>query len=187
MKIQLGILALLLFAAGSPGPVSSQAGPDLDERIAAQREAMERLAFMDGSWTGGALIKTGAGETRSITQTERVGPLLGGTIKLIEGRGYEADGTLSFNAFAVISYDVDRDAYTMRSYAFGHSGDYAFTPGKDGFTWEIPAGETTIRFSAEFEDGSWRQTGEYVLPGGEAFRYFEMDLERVGDADWLAE
>lgn len=187
LKHQLGVLALLVITAGAPASVSGQAGPDSAERMAAQREAMARLAFMDGTWTGSASIVSGSGDVHTITQTERVGSLLGGVIKFIEGRGIEADGTLSFNAFAVISYDVDQGVYTMRSYAHGRAGDYPFTPNEDGFVWEIPAGETTIRFTAEFEDGRWREVGDRIMPDGKSIRFIEMDLAREGDTNWPVE
>ena len=68
--------------------------------------------------------------------------------RLIEGRGYEADGTTSFNAFAILSYDVATKSFRMRSYAMGRSGDYPVQRTADGFAWEIPAGPMTIRYNA---------------------------------------
>jgi len=53
--------------------------------IAAQREAMVRLAFMDGAWRGSARTNLPSGEQHAITQTERVGPFLDGSVKVIEG------------------------------------------------------------------------------------------------------
>src|SRR5258708_37861222 len=75
--------------------------------IAAQREAMLRLAFMDGVWRGPAWSILPSGEKHNITQTERIGPMLDGSVKVIEGKGYDlVDGKATFNAFATISYDV---------------------------------------------------------------------------------
>ena len=42
-------------------------------------------------WRGPAVIHAPQGR-RTSTQTERVGPMLGGSIRLIEGQGYAADG-----------------------------------------------------------------------------------------------
>ena len=86
-----------------------------------------------------------SGEKHTITQTERVGPLLDGSVRLIEGRGYEADRTTTFNSLAVVSYDPAKDAFNLRSYAQGRTGDFVLTLTADGFTWEIPAGPMTIR------------------------------------------
>ncbi len=44
-------------------------------------------------------------------------------MRVVEGRGYEADGTLSFNAFATISFDPGTGDYTLHSYAQGQVGD----------------------------------------------------------------
>jgi hypothetical protein len=154
--------------------------------IAAQREAMPRLAFMDGVWRGPAWTIQPSGEKHEITQTERIGPMLDGSVKVIEGKGYDRDGKVTFNAFATISYDVATKVYTMHSNALGHVGDFVVTPTPDGFTWEIPAGPVTIRYTAVVKDGAWREVGDRVLSGQDPVRFFEMNLRRVGDTDWPA-
>src|SRR2546425_361476 len=92
--------------------------------IAAQRAAMDSLAFMNGVWRGPAWTIVSSGEKHSITQTERIGPFLEGSVKVIEGRGYDADGKVSFNAFGNISYDPASRVYTLHSYAMGYVGDF---------------------------------------------------------------
>lgn len=44
---------------------------------------------MDGVWRGDGWTVLGNGQKHSVTQTERIGPFLGGSVKVIEGRGYE--------------------------------------------------------------------------------------------------
>lgn len=180
------LAATLLAAAGAWTVVSAQEGYDPATVIAAQKKAMERFARMDGVWRGSAWTMTRSGEKHHITQTERVGPFLDGAVRVIEGRGYEEDGSVSFNALGIISFDPGSDAYTMHSYAQGHSGDFAITPTEDGFQWEIPAGPMTIRYTAVIEDGVWKEVGDRIVPGKEAIRFFEMTLTRVGDTDWPA-
>lgn len=94
---------------------------------------MAPLAFMDGAWRGQASTTLADGSTHVVTQTERIGPLLDGSIKVIEGRGYNADGSTGFNAFAVLSWDPAQRAYHFHSYAMGHSGDFSFKPTADGY------------------------------------------------------
>ena len=53
--------------------------------IAAQREAMSKLAVMDGVWRGPAWTILQSGEKHNVTQTERIGPFLDGSVKVIEG------------------------------------------------------------------------------------------------------
>lgn len=125
-----------------------------------------------------------SGEKHELTQTERIGSALDGSVKVIEGRGYEADGTVGFNALAIISYDMKTQAYGMRSYAHGQVGDFTVTLTTDGFTWDIPAGPMTIRYTATFKDGTWHEVGDRIVPGKDAMRFFEMTLTRIGDTDW---
>jgi len=171
----LTLVALTAFAQERPDPAAL---------MAAQREAMAKLAFMDGVWRGPASTARPSGDRHEITQTERIGPLLGGTVKVIEGRGYEGGGKTTFNALGIISYDVAKRAYSMRSYAMGFAGDFPVTLTADGFTWSIPAGPATIRYSATVKDGTWTEVGDRIEPSREPVRFFEMRLRRVGDSDW---
>ncbi|MFZ2492290.1 MAG: DUF1579 domain-containing protein [Thermoanaerobaculia bacterium] len=162
------------------------AQPVLDPKqlMDAQREAMKVLAGLDGVWRGPAEMVLPAGAKRSVTQTERVGSFLGGTIKVVEGRGYEADGSVAFNAFGIISYDPAKKAYALRSYSTGHKGDFVLTPTADGVRWEILAGPMTIRHTVVLKDGKWHEVGDRIIAGREPVRFFEMTLTRVGDSDW---
>jgi hypothetical protein len=180
-KTILPVLAAIV-GAGSTG--FAQAPPDPKVLIAAQREGMAPLAYMNGVWRGPATTTLPSGEVHNITQTERIGPFLDGSVKVIEGRGYEPDGRVGFNAFGVISYDPATKKYTMRSYAQGYQGDFVITPTVDGYTWEIPAGPMTIRYTAVIKDGKWREVGDRIMPGRPPVRFFEMNLVRVGDSDW---
>jgi len=178
--------ALLLMVVGLSTAAIAQQPPSPETLIAAQREAMMRLSFMDGVWRGPAWTIRPSGEKHEITQTERIGPMLDGSIKVIEGKGYDPDGKVTFNAFATISYDVTTKVYTMHSNALGRVGDFVVTPTADGFTWEIAAGPVTIRYTATVKDGAWREVGDRIAPGKDPVRFFEMNLKRVGDTDWPA-
>ena len=152
--------------------------------IAMQRDAMVPLEFMNGVWRGAAWTILPSGEKHNVTQTERIGPFLDGSVKVIEGRGYDAEGKVSFNAFGTISFDPNTKAYTLHSYAMGRSGDFAFTPVAGGYSWEIPAGPMKIRYTATIKDGKWNEVGDQIIPGKDPVRFFEMNLQRVGDTDW---
>lgn len=166
---------------------SAQGGPpDTAKLLAAQRHAMQALASMDGVWRGEAKTTLRDGKVHTITQTERIGPMLGGTIKVIEGRGYDAEGVVAFNAFGVVSYDVNKASYSMRSHAQGLAGDFVFKPTADGYTWDIPAGPMTIRYAATIRDGVLHEVGDRIAPGAQPVRFFEMTLKRVSDTDWPA-
>jgi hypothetical protein len=179
-------LTLLALAAGAASPASAQGRPDPAALIAAQKEAMAVFAAMDGVWRGPAWTILPSGEKHAITQTERIGPFLDGSVKVIEGRGYDPDGKVTFNAFGTISYSPDTKAYTLHSHAMGHVGDFSFKPTADGYTWEIPMGPRTLRYTAVIRDGTLKEVGDVLEPGKEPLRNFEMVLKRVGDTTWPA-
>lgn len=181
---RLATLALCLILAGTA--LGQQARPDPATLIAAQRAAMLRLQFMDGIWRGTAWTILPSGAKHTITQTERIGPFLDGSVKVIEGRGYDLDGKVAFNAFGTISFNPATRVYTFHSYAQGQVGDFVLTPTADGYVWEIPAGPSTIRYTAVIKNGAWREVGDHIAPGKEPVRFFEMNLKRIGDTDWPA-
>lgn len=181
--------AAVVLALGLPAARFAAAQGQLDTQalLAAQRDAMRSLAFMDGVWRGPAWTLLPSGEKHNITQTERIGPFLDGSVKVIEGKGYEADGRADFNAFGTISFDVAERAYRFHSYAQGRVGDFVLKPTADGYTWEIPAGpRMTIRYTAVVKDGEFFEFGDRVVPGQPPARIFEMRLKRIGDTSWPA-
>jgi hypothetical protein len=158
--------------------------PDPKALLDAQREAMKALSFMDGVWRGPAWSITQNGR-HDITQTERMGPMLDGTLKVLEGRGYEPDGKLEFNAFGIISFNPRTKAYSMRSWAQGNVGDFPFKPTPNGYVWEIPAGPNAIiRYTAVVKGDDYREIGEQIVGGGPPTQIFEMNLKRVGATKW---
>jgi len=183
-KSRFAIFVLGVAVVANATCATAQERPDPAALLAAQREAMAAFAFMDGVWRGPATTVRPSGERHAITQTERIGSLLGGTVKVIEGRGYEPDGKTTFNALGIISYSVATKTYSMRSYAMGYSGDFVVQRTSDGFTWDIPAGPVTIRYNAIVKDGTWTEVGDRIVPGKDPVRFFEMQLRRVGDSDW---
>ncbi len=178
------VALLLLLAAATTA--RAQGRPDPAKLIAAQQEALAKLAFMDGVWRGTAWSLLPSGEKHTITQTERIGPFLDGSIKVIEGRGYDSAGKVTFNAFGTVSYSPATKAYTLHSHAMGSVGDFALTPMTEGFTWEIPAGPMTLRYTATIKGGTWLEVGDRIQAGKEPVRFFEMTLKRVGDTAWPA-
>lgn len=179
-------LALAALLPGAFRTVHAQGRPDAAALLSAQREALKPFAFMDGVWRGAAWTIVPGGEKHEVTQTERIGPFLDGTVKVMEGRGYDASGKVAFNALGVLSYDAGSKKYSLHSYAMGMAGDFAFTPTDSGYVWEIPAGPMTIRYTAVVKNGRWREVGHRIAPGAQPVQFFEMNLVRVRDTDWPA-
>jgi hypothetical protein len=187
LQRRFAVIAILFvwFVAAAP-VVLGQDRPDPVKLLAAQREAMAKLSLMDGVWRGPASTIGPGGTKHEIIQTERVGPMLDGAVKIVEGRGYDADGNVAFNALGIVSYDPVRQAFSMRSYAMGNAGDFVLTPTADGFVWKIPAGPMTIHYTAVVKDDTWHEVGDRMVPGQDPIRFFEMTLTRVGDSAWPA-
>jgi hypothetical protein len=176
---------VLLLALALAAPAVSQP-PNPAALQAAQREAMGKLSAMDGVWRGSAWTITPAGR-HDVVHTERIGPFLGGTVRVIEGRAYNADGSVGFNAFGIVSYDPAAKAYSLHSYAMGHAGDSPLELRPDGYVWQVPAGPgAIIRYTATIRDGTWREVGERIAGGAAPVRMFEMNLKRIGDTRWPA-
>lgn len=153
----------------------------------AQREALAPLAVFDGEWRGTARTLLPSGQWMELTQTERVGPMLDGTLRVVEGRGYDAQGQLRFNAFGVISFKPMQKTYGFRSYAMGFEGDHAMEMLPDGFIWSVQAGPNArLRYTLRVVDGKWQEFGERLVEGQPPQRTFEMTLERIGPSTWPA-
>lgn len=181
--LRIAIASVAWLMALSPA-VAQQ--PGVDTRLAAQRDAMAALASLDGEWRGTSTFHAPNGKTYVSPHTERIGPFLDGTVKVIEGRSYKPDGSLAFNAFAIVSYDPDTQAYHFRSYAMGHANDFPFEATADGFAWETTSDRGTTRYTTTIEDGTWHEVGERIVPGQPPVRFIELKLQRIGDTDWPA-
>ncbi|MEP6738741.1 MAG: DUF1579 domain-containing protein [Caldimonas sp.] len=170
-------LAALAFASAAQQPGTAAL-------LADQTEAMKAFAMLDGVWRGPASALQPDGTQLTFTQTERIGPFLGGSIRVIEGRGYDESGRVRFNAFGIVSYDAAKKSYSLHSHAQGYVGDFSFRATGDGYAWEIPMGPATMRYTAVVKDGELHEVGDRVVEGRAPLRVFEMRLERVGDTDW---
>lgn len=178
------LLALAIYAATAASAGAQDRGPDPTVLLKAQAEAMKALDWTHGRWQGEAWSTTPAGR-HDIIQTERAGPMLDGTLVVIEGKSFEPDGKpASFNALGVMSYDAQRKAYAFHSYAQGRAGDFPLEVTPDGYVWTIQAGPMKIRYTATHKGDAWREVGEIVRPDQSVTQIFEMNLRRVGDTDW---
>ncbi|WP_426027797.1 DUF1579 domain-containing protein [Brevundimonas sp. TWP2-3-4b2] len=167
-------------------PAAASAQAMNPEGTPEQRAAMQALSWMDGEWVGQATLYMGPGRTETHTHTERIGPMLGGSIKVIEGRSSGAADQPGFNAFAVVSWDDGSDRFMMRSYANGQAGDFPLAATTDGFAWSTPSRGGEMRYVTTFKDGEWVEVGHFVMPGREPLKVIELRLRRRGDTDWPA-
>ena len=179
-KLLIAGLGLALIAS-MPG--AAQVGND-NAALAAQKAALDKFAWMDGTWRGPAVTKFPTGEHR-VTQTERIGPMLGGTVRVVEGRGFNPDGSVGFNAFAVISYDAGKAGIrfpVLRARAQRQLHDPAdrrrLCLGNPGGADDDP-----LHRDAEGQ-GAGPKSASGSRPARPPVPFFEMHLTRVGDTDW---
>lgn len=169
-----GVILVALGLPAQPPPGSVQA----------QREAMQKLAFLAGQWSGPVTILRGPGDPLRLTQTESVEYKLDGLVLLIEGRSTGADGKAQFEALATIAYDDATHAYRIRAYNAGHYVDTELAVARDGFSWGFPAGPArvvnTMHLNAR---GQWQETTEVAFGGNPPRKSVEMTLEKQGRRD----
>src|ERR1035441_7276030 len=73
--------------------------------VTAQRDAMKKLEFLVGRWSGEGIVVRGPGDPMRLRQTEDVQWKLDGLVMVVEGTGRNAEGQVVFRAFATIAYD----------------------------------------------------------------------------------
>lgn len=165
------VAAILLFAAVASG----QQMPD----VAAQKRAMQKLAFLVGDWTGEATVAVPSSGPVRVHQTEHVEFKLDGLIMVMEGTGRNDAGEVRFRAFAVIAYDDATRKYHFRSYNDGRYLDTDLEVTNDSFEWGYIAGPAKVRFTMHLTPkGEWTETGELVVGSGPPRKILEMILHK---------
>ena len=147
--------------------------------VEAQREAMQKMAFLAGRWSGPVTVFRGPGEPLHLTQTEDVEYKLDGLVLLVEGKSTNAEGKVVFSALATISYDEASHTYRFRAYNDGHYLDTELTAPANGFSWGFTAGPAHIVNTMHLtEKGEWDEVSEATVGGNPPHRSVEMLLRR---------
>jgi len=154
----------------------AQRQPDLS----AQREAMQKLSFLTGKWSGEALILEGSDGPLKIRQTEDVQYKLDGLVMLVEGTGTNLEsGQVVFRALATIAYDEATKTYRFRAYSRGRYLDTELKSTENRFEWGFQAGPATVRNIMRLnEKGEWYETTEVTVGNNPPRRTLEMAVRR---------
>jgi hypothetical protein len=165
LRVALLISFALSLAAQPPDP------------LILQREAMRKLSFLAGHWSGPVTIVRGPGETLHLTQTEDVDYKLDGLVLLVQGTGTSADGKTQFSALATIAFDEASRTYRFRAYNDGHYLDTELSVHDNGFSWGFSAGAAhivnTMHLAAH---GEWNEVTEVTVGSNPPHRSVDMLL-----------
>jgi hypothetical protein len=164
-------LALLLGAAF----VCSAQQPN----VTAQREAMKKLDFLAGKWSGDASVSRGPGDPMKVMQSENIQFKLDGLVLLIEGAARNADGKIVFQALATVSYDDSSSVYRFRSYNDGRYLETELKVIPQGFSWGFEAGPLKVSNNMRLnEKGEWVEVTESAYGATPPRKSVEMVLKR---------
>jgi len=145
--------------------------------VEAQREAMKKLAFLAGKWSGPVSISRGPGEPLKLTQTENVEFKLDGLVLLVEGRSKGPDSKAQFQALATIAYDDSTHTYRFRAYNEGHYIDTDLSIEPDGFAWGFSAGPAKIQNTMHLTaKGEWQEITDVTFGSNPPHRSVDMLL-----------
>lgn len=169
LAIACAILLCPRLSAQQPAPNGAEA----------QRDAMRKLSFLAGRWSGPVTISRGPGEPLHFAQTENVEYKLDGLVLLIEGKSTDPDGKVQFSALATIAYDDASHSYRFRAYNDGHYIDTELAVPANGFSWGFTAGPAHIVNTMHLTDkGEWNETTEVTVGSNPPHPSVEMLLRR---------
>lgn len=170
----LGLAALVLLNLVL---VAQQAPPDSTD---VQREAMHKLAFLVGHWSGPVTVVRGPAESLHLTQSEDVQYKLDGLVMQIDGKSTDADGKTRFQALATIAFDDATHTYRFRAYNDGRYIDTELSVLNNGFSWGFAAGPAHVVNTMHLTSkGEWQEETVVSVGGGTPRHSVDMLLQRT--------
>jgi hypothetical protein len=170
------VLLTFILATLAPSALAQNRGPNRE----AQKEAMKKLSFLVGKWSGDASVESGPDRKIQLKQTEVVEYRLDGLIMVVEGTGRDASGKVVFNAVGVISYDEEKKAYEVRAYNDGRKIDSPLETDGKGFAWGFEAGPAKVRHVMKLtESGDWDESTTVKVGEGPETPMVRMQLKHL--------
>lgn len=167
------VLGSLGFGLGAQSPSST---------TGTQCQAMQKLAFLAGHWSGPITVVRGPGEPLRAVQSEDVQFKLDGLVMLVEGKSTSADGKIQFSALATISFDDASKAYRFRAYNEGHYIDTELTVAGNGFSWSYAVGPAHVVNIMHLTDkNEWQESTEVDLGNNLPRKAVDMTLKRQAE------
>ncbi|MEJ8803890.1 hypothetical protein [Pontibacter sp. H249] len=147
------------------------------------QEKMKALNWITGKWQGQGWMSYGPNQKHTFTQTEDIQYKLDNTVMQIEGLG-KKDGKTIHDALALMTYDINKGAYTFHSYTSEgrYQTDADVTVEDKKFIWQMNNNPNRqIRYTIWLDDkNQWQEIGEMSTDKGQTWnKFFEMTLEKV--------
>jgi hypothetical protein len=153
--------------------------PNLDT----QRNAMSKLAFLTGRWSGEASVLRGPGEFADLLQTEEAQFKLNGLLLVIEGVGrMKSDGTSSLQALGLISFDDASGTYHMRAFNDGRwlETEVKLLDEPNAISWGFNLGEISTRSVLRInETGEWVEHADITIAGRAPQKLIDLTVRRI--------
>ncbi|HET8644993.1 MAG TPA: hypothetical protein VFO85_05865, partial [Vicinamibacteria bacterium] len=151
----------------------------------ARVEAMRKLAFLEGAWSGEGWFQVG-GRKVAVRCSETVRSKFDGLVLVVEGRhtaGPAGSERVVHDALGVLTAGDDGAGYAFSTWLANGRGGNHKGEWKDGaFVWgmENPV-QGKVRYTIRLDgQGRWHETGESSPDGGATWTpFFEMTLSRA--------
>jgi hypothetical protein len=150
--------------------------------LAAQREAMKKLDFLIGKWTGEARLLRAPAASVELLQTEEAQYKLDGLIVVIEGVGRTKFGVRPvLQALGIVSYDDETQTYRLRAFNDGRflESQVKLLAEGQGMTWGFALGEirtnSVLRIN---ERGEWTELAEISIGSQPLKKLLELTVRK---------
>jgi hypothetical protein len=151
--------------------------------IEAQRNAMKKLSFLIGEWSGEAFLFRGPGRVVELNQTEVAQFKLDGLMLMIEGVGRaKSDGRPVLQALALITFDDATGSYRTRAYNDGRWLEAEVKLLDDGrsLSGGFSLGEISTKSVMRInEKGEWTELHEITIGVGPPQKFMEVVVRPV--------
>jgi hypothetical protein len=170
------ILALALVLALTPLAHAQGKYPN-GGRLQQQQEALQKLNFLIGRWTGDATLTPASGPAIKLAQTNIVQYKSNGTILEISGNGIAPDGSAPRSTLVTITYDDDSFTYHITTNTNGHAITADLALVSHGYAWAYIEGDTKTTTTVLLtENADWSETIQVTAPNTAPRTTFQMLL-----------
>jgi hypothetical protein len=145
--------------------------------MAAQAEAMKKLSFLEGEWSGEKKTTMPDGSTSVSRSEDDIKYMVNGTILTVLGRSYgsnAADAKQVGENFGVLTYDERTRQYGLRTYAQGIVSDgKVLSVEKGAARWEMRSDGGIYRFDVSARGANeWNEVIDVSTDGGRTWKPF---------------